>query len=139
MYYPMCQFFMQWLRQVDPLSPFMFHIVAEGPNCLMCVSMHNDLFEGYRLSDDVGNDEARKIHWVKWDKVCQSREKGGLGIHNLKVFNTALLGRWCWRLKVEREGLWFKVLCHKYDCVHGKVCGGLRKDSTWWRAIYLLA
>ncbi|MCI66053.1 putative non-LTR retroelement reverse transcriptase related, partial [Trifolium medium] len=25
-------------------------------------------------------------------------------------FNTALLGKWCWRMLVDRGGLWFRVL-----------------------------
>jgi hypothetical protein len=38
--------------------------------------------------------------WVKWDRVCKSKEKG-LGIRNLKLFNTTLLGNWwCSNLKL---------------------------------------
>jgi hypothetical protein len=37
--------------------------------------------------------EAKKIHWVKWDKVCNSKEIGGLGIRDLRAFNIALLGK----------------------------------------------
>jgi hypothetical protein len=27
-----------------------------------------------------GSDEAKKIHWVKWHRVCKPKEEGGLGI-----------------------------------------------------------
>ncbi|KAK7255667.1 hypothetical protein RIF29_29084 [Crotalaria pallida] len=40
-----------------------------------------------------GCEDRRKICWVKWDSVCQSRENGGLGIKNLIVFNKALLSK----------------------------------------------
>ena len=29
---------------------------------------------------------------INWDSVCQSKEKGGLGIRNLSNFNRALSG-----------------------------------------------
>jgi len=32
--------------------------------------------------------------WVSWNKVCKSREAEGLGILDLKAFNTTLLGKW---------------------------------------------
>ena len=31
--------------------------------------------------------EASKIPWVKWDKVCLPKNKGGLGIKDLSLFN----------------------------------------------------
>jgi hypothetical protein len=34
-----------------------------------------------------------KYHLVSWDKVCSSISKGGLGIHNLRMFNCALLSK----------------------------------------------
>lgn len=30
-----------------------------------------------------GSEEARKINWVAWAKICKDKEKGGLGIKNL--------------------------------------------------------
>jgi N-acetyl-beta-hexosaminidase len=38
-----------------------------------------------------GGDEAKKIHWVKWERVCKPKEEGGLGIKDLKLFNIALI------------------------------------------------
>lgn len=43
-------------------------------------------------------DKDRKIAWVKWEKVLNSKVKGGLGIGSLKAFNYALLLKWRWRL-----------------------------------------
>ncbi|GAU21951.1 hypothetical protein TSUD_110910 [Trifolium subterraneum] len=63
---------------------------------------------------------------------------GGLGVRKVKEFNVALLGKWCWRLKTERGGLWRRVLAHKYGEVIGEIeVGGGRKlgngeDSLFW-------
>lgn len=34
-----------------------------------------------------GDHDDKKIYWVKWKKVLNSREKGGLGIGSLKALN----------------------------------------------------
>ncbi|KAH1193918.1 putative ribonuclease H protein [Glycine max] len=38
-----------------------------------------------------GNLEGKKIAWISWQQVCAPREKGGLGIKDIKAFNRALL------------------------------------------------
>jgi len=78
--------------------------------------------------------EGRKLAWVSWKKACKLREADGLGILNLKLFKTTLLGKWIWHLETEKSGLWKEILDSKY--------GGWRilqeqrsnaKDSSWWR------
>jgi len=34
-----------------------------------------------------------KMSWLSWDQVCTPNEQGGLGFHDLKVFNLALLAK----------------------------------------------
>ncbi|GAU26988.1 hypothetical protein TSUD_290390 [Trifolium subterraneum] len=51
----------------------------------------------------------------------------------LREFNLALLGKWCWRLLVDREGLWFRVLTARYGVERGRLCARGRKGSAWWR------
>jgi hypothetical protein len=41
------------------------------------------------------------------------KDQGGLGIHNLEVKNTALLGKWLFKLLTE-EGTWQTILKRKY-------------------------
>ena len=38
-----------------------------------------------------GGMEEKKIAWVKWESVCLPKEKGGIGIRDLRKFNYALL------------------------------------------------
>lgn len=48
-----------------------------------------------------------KNHFSHWDKECLSKEKGCLGVRNLKVFNLHILGKWCWMLRRENDGFWY--------------------------------
>jgi len=71
---------------------------------------------------------------VAWDKICQSKDKGGLGVIDIGKFNLALLGKWIWRLKSEERIFWKDILDSKYGGwrglrSHGQSC----KESIWWR------
>nr|KYP49896.1 Putative ribonuclease H protein At1g65750 family [Cajanus cajan] len=84
-----------------------------------------------RLSKWSGDDEHRKLAWVSWDEVC-NKHLGGLGLRDLRAFNLAFLGKWRWRLLVERETYWNRVVTSIY------VVSALRKEgmrvtgSRWW-------
>jgi len=78
--------------------------------------------------------ENRKIAWVAWDKVCQSKDKGGLGVIDIGKFNLALLGKWIWRLKSDERSLWKVILESKYGGWRGlRSQGQVCKESLWWR------
>jgi hypothetical protein len=47
----------------------------------------------------------------------------------------ALLGKWCWRMLVDRGGLWFRVLTARYGVERGRLRDGGRRGSSWWREI----
>jgi len=65
-----------------------------------------------------------KITWVDWNFVCLRKEVGGLGVRRIREFNMALLGKWCWRLLVEKESLWYRVLSAKYGEEGGTLLEG---------------
>ena len=63
-------------------------------------------------------DISKKIPWVKWERVCVSKEPGGgvLGIRNMKEFYHTVR-----QVEVEdalrqgeSESLWCKILRSKY-------------------------
>ena len=49
-----------------------------------------------------------------WDKVCESKDKGDLGVIDIRKFNLFLMGKWIWRLKSEKRSLWKDILDSKY-------------------------
>jgi hypothetical protein len=63
------------------------------------------------------------------------KEYGGLGVRKLMEFNEALLGKWCWRLLVDREGLWYQVLVARYGAEDERLEDGGRSDSMWWKEV----
>ncbi|KAK2395676.1 hypothetical protein QL285_057389 [Trifolium repens] len=79
-----------------------------------------------------GSEDSRKVSWINWKTVCLRKEYGGLGVRQLREFSTALLGKWCLRLLVDRGGLW---LVARYGMEHGRVRDGGRMGSAWWREI----
>jgi len=81
--------------------------------------------------------EAKKIAWVKWEKICKPKEVGGLDIRDIRLFNVALLAKWKWRLGMEDKGLWKQVLESKYGSWRNLNDSNIsRSASRWWMDIY---
>jgi hypothetical protein len=58
--------------------------------------------------------DRKKISWIKWDTICLPKNKGGLGVRDVRVVNISLLTKWRWRLLHEDHGVWKEVLKSKY-------------------------
>jgi hypothetical protein len=90
-----------------------------------------------------GGMEGNKMCWVSWDQVCQPKEKGGLGIKNMELFNDSLLCKWKWRCLTDSEAPWFQLLQFRYGSLAGNLLRqegrvALKKASIWWRDIWKL-
>lgn len=90
------------------------------------------------VSYGEGVKEKKKIYWVAWQNVCREKDKGGLGLKDLRLFYTALLGKWLWRVRTEIRAMWVKVLTSKYGGVNGYLDVGCRIGSRWWLDIISL-
>ncbi|KAF5764949.1 hypothetical protein HanRHA438_Chr15g0710101 [Helianthus annuus] len=56
------------------------------------------------------SEDKNKMCCVKWEKVTRPKEDGGLGLTPLRDTNIALLSKWWWRFKLEKNALWRKVI-----------------------------
>jgi len=66
--------------------------------------------------------------------VCEPRVVGGLGIIDIRNFNLALLGKWIWRLGMDKGGLWKEILVSKYGGWRSLREGGkVSRGSLWWK------
>jgi len=82
-----------------------------------------------------GSEENRKISWVAWSSICLCKEYEGLGVRQLREFNSALLGKWCWRMLVDRDGFWYRVLAAQYGEEARRLEVGGRSGSFWWKEL----
>jgi hypothetical protein len=90
-----------------------------------------------------GGAVEKKMCWVSWDRICQPKNKRGLGLKNLELFNSSLLCKWKWRCFVDKEAPWRELLSYRYggfaeNFLYGEGKENLKKSSIWWRDLWSL-
>ncbi|KAJ0866424.1 putative RNA-directed DNA polymerase [Helianthus annuus] len=56
------------------------------------------------------SDSTKKMRWVRWEGIMNSKRKGGLGVGSIRDFNIAMLTKWWWRYNSNPNQLWAKVI-----------------------------
>jgi hypothetical protein len=87
-----------------------------------------------------GTRRGSKMSWVKWDVVCLPKNKGGLGVRDVRVVNISLLAKWRWRLLTNDFAVWKEVIKGKYgDSAVGRTV--IVEEcipwyaSLWWKDV----
>ncbi|KAA3454784.1 reverse transcriptase [Gossypium australe] len=79
----------------------------------------------------------RGIHWCMWNKLCISKERGGMGFRRLDHFNIALLAKQGWRIINYPNSLLSQVLKAKYfpnsDFTNARMGNS---PSLTWRSVW---
>ncbi|RVW63722.1 hypothetical protein CK203_052746 [Vitis vinifera] len=96
------------LRQSEPLSPFLFTLVADVLSRMLLRAEERNSLEGFR------GWEGKRDHLVSWDVVCNPKAKGGLGFGKISLRNLTLLGKWLWRYPRDGSALWYQVILSIY-------------------------
>lgn len=83
-----------------------------------------------------GSAVNRRLHWQRWELLTRPKFAGGMGFHDLRKFNLAMLGKHGWRLINKPNLLCAKVLKGRYYHDTDFLSASRRKHvSQTWRAI----
>lgn len=58
--------------------------------------------------------DRKKIHLANWPLVCTPKNKGGLGVIDLKAFNLTLLTKWQWQWFQLEPRMWKSIFNYLY-------------------------
>lgn len=81
-------------------------------------------------------EEGSKITWVRWFDVCKPKRFSGLGVHDLRLVNLVMLGKWRRQSILGDSGLWRDIFSARYGVIlTTPVLGGravyFRAASRW--------
>jgi hypothetical protein len=81
-------------------------------------------------------DEQRRIHWIRWEKLCNPKGMESLGFRELHTFSLALLAKQIWRLLHCSNSLFYKVFSVKFF-PHGTIMDASihKRRSFAWHSI----
>ncbi|KAJ0428711.1 putative RNA-directed DNA polymerase [Helianthus annuus] len=71
--------------------------------------------------------DRQRMPWVAWNNTKAPKEFGGTGLGSLMETNIAMLGKWWWRFKIDKNSLWRKVIwclhqnARSWSCIPAKL------------------
>lgn len=81
---------------------------------------------------------TKKLCWISWDSLTQSKKMGGLGLRDVQAFNLAMIAKLSWRVLTRPESLLSRILLGKYCHSSSFLLAQCpSKPSHGWRGILL--
>ncbi|CAN1157085.1 Putative ribonuclease H protein At1g65750 [Linum perenne] len=83
------------------------------------------------------SETERKTHLVSWDRICQPKENGGLGLKSARVLNRAYMTKLAFLFFQNKEPLWIRILQTKYfkETNEGLAPRHTSSQSALWRGL----
>jgi hypothetical protein len=99
---------------------------------------HVEKIRRHYLWNKKTEDGEKSNSLAAWDMVCKPKDKGGLGVLNLKIQNEGLLLKYLHKFYNKADIPWVHLLWNTY--YNGKVPHNLKPcGSNWWRSIFNLS
>jgi hypothetical protein len=131
-----------WLTQGGKLE-MINSVLSSMPTFYMCATKvpieilnQVDKYRRHYLwkGGDINN---KKPPLTAWSMVTKPKNRGGLGVINLRIQNEALLVKNLHKLFNKGDLPWVKLIWSQYY-LNGKVPGIVTKGGFWWRGIVKL-
>lgn len=99
----------------------------------------SSLYKAYRnflWNKDLG---SKAPNLIGWEKVCQPKKLGGLGLRKAKVNNQALQLKLLWKIIRMPDNLWVKLVKQKYSKQESQFSYQPKSNVSWqWRKLMSL-
>ncbi|CAN1760768.1 LINE-1 retrotransposable element ORF2 protein, partial [Linum perenne] len=84
----------------------------------------------------TGDGNRRSLHWVAADEIRRAKKDGGLGFKSFADFNKAFLAKLAWRILIQPDSLWVRVLKGLYYPRSDFLIAGKHHRPSWvWSSI----
>ncbi|XP_024199817.1 uncharacterized protein LOC112203016 [Rosa chinensis] len=85
------------VAQTMPLYAMNCYLLPKG----LCDDIHQ-LCASFFWGD---TDDRKRIHWRSWERLCLTKQEGGMGFKNIYAYNLAMLAKQGWRLITNPDSL----------------------------------
>ncbi|GKA88942.1 reverse transcriptase [Tanacetum coccineum] len=166
------------IRQGDPLSSYLFIIIADVLSRMVSNAVDNSLISGRDECQNLvnilarycsasrqninftksfalfspnspedlqqqlffwhGDAHGKHIHWLSWDCLSKPKDEEGIGFRDLHSFNLALLAKQGWRLIINPESFWARILKGLYFPKGNFLTASKGSHASWlWQSLLL--
>ncbi|XP_042511742.1 uncharacterized protein LOC122086886 [Macadamia integrifolia] len=115
---------------LSPMSNF------AGSHFKLAVSHHEDVRKAASNFYWGDSENDSKIHWISWERLGRSKNRGGFGFRDSRLQNQALLAKAAWRLWSSPETHWARFIKSIYFPTLDFLRARLGHNPSWgWCSI----